>query len=1036
VIGPAQIAGLLLLIMQAPAAPDDPARTFLESEDLRARERARRILLGRREDALPVFERALEDDDPRVREAAIFALEDLPHEAIDGWLERALEDPDSAVQVAALRVLAARGPDVLPQKVLACADDRSWALRRAAALVLARTPDERAVPLLSRLADDPDPDVSEAALHGLLISPERRAAKFLIESYERSEPKRRVRILRRLLATIDPNDRDFFRRTLASEDDDHARILAAAGLARMGAPPLDAPHLALVLRAATSGDPELRAPAIATLLADRRRGAAVLQDALEHSEEFPAESLAELIVELLGPEAYSPLLAIARGDTTAGDNSRAAAIHALRRFKTVATNTDLLWIYAVELPRIVREELCAAFEDLPRSNAARSGLVDLLEDPDEKLRLRAFRVLLQYGAATALEIDWLWHRVLTEDAEDVQRRMCRLLATHASGEGAQRFAEQMVELLAQPEPLYGDAVAALSNLQDPELSRRVARLILSRLEEPLSFETLRLLTRLKGPEADERVAGELRPALARADRERALPLLIALRTAGGPHSLAAAREALTSGDDSLRLEALRTLLTRGDPAALDGLEHLYDELPGEQRIEFLERLEPGDAEHQALVLGRLLTRETDHVVLEAIVAKAGELGLPLSEELTALLTDQTTPAFLIRVAEALAGIGGPSAGATLRRLFQEACAQGGGPKEPLTTERQLLIESLARAVARTGQVDLAGEIAALFTWRVAELEVRLYESEAAFPFEATLMQALIDLAQSSAEPLAVAAAVEAELDRAARSGELYLLPKALFVQLARLLEKAPAAFSAVAVELLDLALLLPPRAGAHELWVATRLAGLAQGERDPARVVKRLERAQLLIRFYRVDGAKELRESLGDAAPIDGFDPLLRLDAEVERARARHCRLMATDAETLSFYRAAVDAAPFDSWLRLRIGAELMEQQLDLAGARREVRRAVELNPHDPDLQVRAARILAGAGDAAGFEAARAAHASLRDCGLARDTVTDRLGLAEGAVLLERTEEAREEIRAAIRVDPEARERVAINPLLNGLQVD
>ena len=1009
--------------------PADPGKTFLETRDPLQRERARRILIGRGAESLPILQAALSTDDPRVREGAIFALTESRHEEVDAWLDRALADPDRSVQIAAMRTLAIRGPEELHSSALELAQSTDWALRRGAALLLGRTCDEEAISALARLLKDPDPDVSAAALRGLLTSEERSAAEFLKDAFRDLPGEHQEQVLLRLSRRPDRRDALFLKGVLRENDDDRLRILAAATLARLEQAPPEPATWELIRRCVASGDPALRNPGISTLLADREGSGRRIFAALRAAEGTEAETFAGLLVGLLGKDAYAPLLELAQGAGGIPGAPRAAAVHALRRFNTPATTTDLLWIYSPDLPRDLREEICSAFEDLPRSDSARSGLVDLLEDPSSHLRLRAFRVLLRFGATTTQEIDWLWQRLLEEKDPRVRRSMSQLLATHAKGEGARAFAEQMVVLLDGPEPFCSDARAALENLQDPVLSRRAANLFLATERPTLDFDALRLLTRLSGETADERVAREFLSALQRADNDLVLKLLIALRTGGGARALAAVASALDASEPLLAIEALRTLLTRGDAAGLAALQQMYDDLPGEERMEFLSLVRSETPELLASALRSLLAREQDDLVKEAIVTRAGELRLPMAEALAELLSGEISPRLLIRTCDALAGIGGEVAVTALRRLYLEERAAA-FVEASLAPDHRLMLESLARAVALTGQTDLAGGMASLLFTRVAEMERKLYLTDASFPFEVTVLQALLDLSRSSEQPLEVAAAVEVELQRAAESGALFLLPKALFGRLARALERAPEAFDPLRSELLHLALALPPHGDRKELWVTTRLADLATRELDHDRAALLLEKAQLLIRYYGVDHAKEIRECLDAPEPLAGFDPLLRLDARIEMARARARSVMGADDAARQRYAAAARIAPFDSWLRLQLSAELMEQDLDREGARRHAWKAMALNPHDPDLLVRAARILAWAGDAEGFEAARAAHAGLRDAGLARDTVKDRLGLAESWVLLGREDEARGEIEAAVGLDQGAVERVRINPLL------
>jgi tetratricopeptide (TPR) repeat protein len=316
----------------------------------------------------------------------------------------------------------------------------------------------------------------------------------------------------------------------------------------------------------------------------------------------------------------------------------------------------------------------------------------------------------------------------------------------------------------------------------------------------------------------------------------------------------------------------------------------------------------------------------------------------------------------------------------------------------------------------------------------ARHETLHYDTDAAFAFEATVLRALLDLAHASGRALDVAAAVEVEVDRAAESGVLYLLPKAFFAALAATLAGAPAAFSTLHAQFLDLVVRLPPRADRRELPALTTLADLATQEQDHARAARLIERSLKLIDFFGVDAARYVRAALGEPAPFAGFDPIARLRADGHMARARAHRVMGENESARQAYASAVAAAPFDAWHQLRVGAELREDDLDRDGARQHVLRAMELLPFDADLVARAARILAWAGFGEDFEVALARLDELRACGLAQDTVEIRLGIAEALVDLGRPGDALAEVRAAVALDPAAEQRVKQNPLLRDLR--
>ncbi len=1007
--------------------PADPRAVFLDSTDAVTKERARRILLGRGVESLATLLEGSHSDDPRIRELSIFTLTEMATSEVDARLDDALNDDDRAVRIAALRAIAERGRDDLEEGVALAACDPHWSVRRAAALALSRTRDDASIPHLGRLVHDADPDVAEAALRGLVRTPIEAAASVLRERFDANDVDRSSRILERLKSD-DHGPAAFFLDILRSNADVRLRVMAAEALARRGVSLLDVADPDFIVLSSVSADPLVRRPVLFALARERQRAGMMFLAVLKRSSESWADSIADYVVEFLGPAARTPLLDLARATTTIPDAARAAAIHALRRFKTSSTTSELLWVYDPSLPRAMRQELIDAFEDLPQSVEARSGLISALEDPDWSLRLRAFRLLLQFSASTAQEIDLLWRYVATEPTDSARRPMSRLMAEHATGDGARRFAYQMVELLNKPEPFAQVAREALENLASPRLRAEVGRTVTKRVPGPLTHDLLRMYTRLDGPEVDHVVAEALRSAVERGDDDGVLQLLIALRGARGEQSLAAVNQIIDRVSPALRVEALRTLMKRGDPAAFEALDRLYLDLNSDERDEIVGLVPASTSTDLAPLFCSMIDREEDHVVRGSLAQRAGELKVSITPRLIALLDGDPSLAMKIQVAEALASIGGADARAALRTLFEESLARSRA--DNAGEDDQLFLESMARAGARGGDLGLAAPLATLLFRDARRHEHLQYDTDAAFAFEVTVMRALLDLAAASERPLDVAAAVEVEVDRAAQSGVLYLLPKAFFVGLAGALDHAPVEFDPLHAQFLELTTKLPPRGNHRDLPALIELADLATEEHDHARAAHLLEKAFLLIDFHGVEGSRYIRNALGEPAPLAGFAPLDRLRANVDLARARAHRVMGEDRLAIESYARAVAAVPFDAWLHLRVGAELREDNLDVAAARRHILTAIELAPFDADLIVRAARILAWARFADDFDDTLARLESLRTVGLAPDTVEFRLGTAESLVDLGRSAAALAELELAVALDPATKRRIERNPLL------
>lgn len=1010
-------------------APADPARTMMETRDPLLLERARRVLIGRGDGAAPAIASLLQAADPRVREAAVHTLQNISLPIAGDWLRLALDDPDTAVVIAALKVIGARGCATLPAGVRRAATSDLWSLRRAAAIALTGCHDAEAVSLLLRLGTDADPDVGSAARQALLARSDPQASSALVTIYPSLEADIRRRILDRLRGHDTPTIRSLLWQELDASD---PRIAMAAGatLAALGLNVFDDSHAAIIVRSCASSDPLIRDPATFILARNRAAAAPAVRDALLGTDAVEeAEALARLLVGLSGPAARAALLAIAAGDAAGSAAAVTGAVAALRMFRTPQTTEDLAWIYTAELPRTTREELCAAFEDLPRSPGARSGLLSALGDTDSNLRLRAFRVLLQYGASTRDEIDWLLGRILNEQVPWVRNRMARLLAGSAIGEGAREFVGRWIRLLSADPAVRQEAAAALENLADASLREEAGRQILAGYQGPFDVSMLHLLTRLRGSQADAFVADRLRAALRDHDQPTALAILLALVQGGGPRCLEAARTALDDPAEAVRNQALHTLLRRDDPQALRTLRDRFAELSLDERIQALAALKGGDPPALASLFAALLAVETEQLVITAIIERCGELQCPIVDSLLPFTDARHGDDLRIRAAEALAAIGGEPARRRLLEMFDEVGGQradGGWQPDEL-----VLLESVARAAARTGTRELAQPIARLLFARVAALEPLQYDTKAGFPFEETLLGALLDLARAAADPAGVAAAIEQQLDREADTGDLMQFPKALFLRLAKPLD-GMVGFEPLRAELLQLALTVPPTPDHGELVAALSLARMATTQRDYQRAEVCLERVVALVDFHQIDGARALLQALGPADPLIGGDPRLRLTADLRLARARQARVVDPDAAPAT-YAEACAVAPHDAWLRLEVAGDLLDTDAARTFVADNLHAAIELAPFDAELMARTARMFAEIGHTAGFDAAHQCLVELRQVGLVADLPHHRVAMAEALVRIGRPDRARDEVRAAISLEPAAREWILDDPGLRPL---
>lgn len=896
------------------AQSDDAAATFLAASDPFAREDARRVLLGRAPDSLPTFEAALASRavDLRVLAVQSLAAFETPHSK-DLLLARL--DDENPVRTAALKALAEF--DVVPcdARILDAASSPSWSQRRAAALALAKVDDARAVAQLERLADDDDDHVREAAMRALYASQADGLDAALTRLLDRVESTAdRERILDRLRTTTEATATQALLGELRARTSTRAATFAAQALWRRQALPQDGAVLDFLADAATQGDPSTRGAAVRTLRAlDPAIATPPVVGRLRAATGPAAEVLADLLLGLLGPDALDPLTAIALGRDRATSAARAAAIHTLRRFGDRAPLEALAWSYAAELPREVREDLLAAFEEHATDHGGRSGLFAVLEDPDSNLRLRAFRSLCEARVPDQDEVDWLVAHVAGERADTTRKRMSRLLAAHARGRAAQRFAHLLITRLRVREPYASEARDALENIGDPSIVDDVTRAVTETFAPPYGLDLLRLFTRLKSAQGDAIVAEQLRAYVAGDAVDDATTLLRWLRTGGGAHVTTAIRDALVARNALIAREALRTLLLRGEPSAQAELVRVWPGTTADEKGELLNLLGDVPTDAAAGVLRELFALETDHELRATLVQKVGDLRLPLTEVLVPLTRAGEAAELRVHAVDALSTLHSDEARAAVRSFF-DAIASTRDPAHP---DDELLWLTAVRAACRVGWLEAAPRIAAELFARRDEIVLRTDALDGGFAHEETVLRALVDLAANVARPELVCATLEVEIDARRDDGSLYLLPKLLFFRLAAQLDGAHVEFQAARREFLELALRLPPHHDRRELWCCIELAARAHAENDPERAATLYAHAVTLMDLFDVDSSAVLEQRLGLAAPLTGFDARERLRAEVHLARATAAGRRGDTRAQRNELATAARCAPDDVWLAL-----------------------------------------------------------------------------------------------------------------------
>jgi HEAT repeat protein len=917
------LAVLLAIVVTVGLAPhalaqsNTAASTFLTASDPFVREDARRVLIGRAPDSLPTFEAALTSRALDLRVLAAQSLVAFRTPRARDLLLACLDD-DAAVKTAALKALAEFESVPCDPRILDAAASPLWSVRRAAALALAKVDDARAATQLERLAQDDDVHVQEAALRALCASDADGLVEALARTLQRVETATdREHIVDRLRSTNVGAHRGVIT-ALRLEIDRRVSMrtaaFAAEALSRQGHMPIDDATLSFLTAAATQGDPATRGAAVRSLRSiDPNIAAPVVLNRLRTASDPEAEILADLALGLLGPDAMPPLTALALGQDPATSAARAAAIHTVRRFGAHAPLDALAWSYAVELPRAVREDLLAAFEEHATSHGGRSGLFAVLEDPDSNLRLRAFRALCEAREPAEDESDWLMAHVASERSDSTRKRMSRLLATHARGLAAQRFANLLVTRLRVPDPYAREARDALENIGDPTITEDVTRAVTEAYSPPYDLDLLRLFTRLKSAHGDAIVAERLREFVAADAVDDATTLLRWLRVGGGAHVASAIREALSATSPDIAHEALRTLLQRGDPSAFDALVRVWTSTSTDEKGELLNLLAdtPGPATPD--VLRRIFALEDDHELRATLVQKIGDARAPLTDLLVPLTKAGEAAELRAHAVDALSMLDDDAARAAVRAFFVDVEHS----RDPSHPDDEVLWLTAVRAVCRIGWLDAAPRLSTDLFARRDELVRRTDSMDGGFAHEETVLRALTELATTVEQPELVCAALEVEIDARRDDGSLYLLPKLLFFRLAAQLGSAHAEFQAARREFLELALRLPPHHDRRELSCCIDLAERAYVERDPERAAQLYAHAVTLMDLFDVDAGAVLEGRLGSAAPLVGFDARERLRAEAHLARAIAAARRGDGRAERAALTAATRCAPDDVWFAL-----------------------------------------------------------------------------------------------------------------------
>lgn len=1033
----------VLLVASALVEPrrppsDDSATRFLESKDPLEREVAMRELVLDGDHGTAAFLAALGRPDARLREAGAAGLGAAFSESGRDALIVATSDPEPGVRVAALTSLAMIGSAACFPGLAAGAADDDWSVRRAAALACGSCSDSCAVSHLRRLARDSDRDVRRAAYDALFTRSEPEVDEFLRDAFVFADDDERARIVERLADSRLPGLESFFENVLLRCEEPLEIAAAAHGLAKRGVDLSTHAARGLVLRCALSGDPAVHRRGYLAMLSRRDAFARLLLDVLVSGQPLDDDAYsasARLFVDLSGPEARDPLLAVARGDTGATLRARAAAIHALRRFRDPTTPAELAWIYAPEQPFVLRDPLLLAFEDQPFTDGARSGLIQALSDPDSSLRIRAFGALLRYGAEDDVEMTSLLERIRKERDPTIRGRMARLVAEHAKGDGARTFVDAWLPRALDSGARGLEAQNALENLPESALSHAAARRIVERAKRPLSETLLRLLSRLRGDAADRAIAEAIDDAHARGDSARLFDTALVLRHGGGDRALDSLEKLLDHEDPRLAQESLRTLLRHDRPAALATFERIFPALEPELRRELLASIESSDVEMLVAFFDRLLTTELDVPTRVALLERAGELRLPLRERYLAILQSDPALEARLRAIDGLAAEGDEVARGILVAAFDRG-VRALDPAAPDAADRVLVVETIARALARVGAIERAQALAdAIFAFDgsaaapIPEFGGG-FDRVGGFASEEILLAALVDLGATARDPRVTASALDARIERLVRDKEAASRSDDLLLRLATGLDNAGSEYASARRRLLECALRLPPEPDRREVKAAIDLAESWSRAGDPDAAAKWFRVAARFVDLFAVDRAsRSAVVAFGPARATTGFEPLRRLRARGEYERARAALARGAFDSARGALLAAAAAAPDDAELAIDLvetGVGTVETPL-LA---RQLESVVEGLRVQADLLARCAESFSRLGDAEGVAKVHQRVDALVRCGLSEDVPARRVLLARARARVGDEEIASAELLRAIAGDPAIRAAADSDPLL------
>jgi HEAT repeat protein len=213
--------------------------------------------------ARPALEKALKDESPAVRRAAVGALGRLVPKDVVSLVAPSLKAEDAELRAEVVRALGLSGDRAARPHLLTAAKDEMAMVRAAAVAALGAHPSTESLRAILHAVRDPQPEVRRAAMEVLCKVQGPHAYRALLRLV--SDPNRKIRArVKNALHLAAAKDREAFKKALVNVmgDPDHPGSADACDFARF---PEDAKVVAALRKASHDKRPGVRASALRML---------------------------------------------------------------------------------------------------------------------------------------------------------------------------------------------------------------------------------------------------------------------------------------------------------------------------------------------------------------------------------------------------------------------------------------------------------------------------------------------------------------------------------------------------------------------------------------------------------------------------------------------------------------------------------------------------------------------------------------------------------------------------------------------------